>query len=793
MAVTFEQDAVFIGANKQSFVVDYDYDSNIVAYGAGKTVALWKPTGNNNTGVIATLKKHTKEITCVRFIPNSDFLITGAEDYEINVWKRHGDEFELSQTLTEHKGSITCVAVLNQDIFVTGGSDGQVIIWGFDTTWKCVHEFVVKPGFFPLSLALEQIKQGQYILTVGGTNVNLYVFTFTYNNSDISSFMQSAVLTGHEDWIKCLAFIKDSEDEYLLASGSQDRYIRLWRLRLNEKIDNSDEDTLKLILLSNKQYKFAVEQTKCAISFEALIMGHDDWVTGLSWHPSYARSESKEGKKLQLLSSSADTALMIWEMDYESGIWVCISRLGELSIKGASTATGASGGFWSCTWFKQGDDHYILTNGRTGSIRVYKSQGEDTKNWDSQLSLTGPTREITDLVWSLNGEYFMTTSLDQTTRLIAPWKHDNTQTWHEFARPQIHGYDMTCIDNISPTKFVSAGDEKILRVFEMTHSISKSLKDLSGISIETKEELPDTASLPVLGLSNKAANEQLEVGEASQQQEDAEQNVELENKKEDVLEGLTTPPLEDHLQRFTLFPEIEKLYGHGYEVTCCATSPNGKLIATACKSNSVKHGMLRIFNITKDFQQCAQTLPGHNLTVTNISFSPDGKYLLSVSRDRQFFLWEVINEDTGEFKLIDNNTKAHNRIIWDCCWVPPQFGHYFVTVGRDKMIKLWNCDAEPPVSLVTQLKIEEVVTSVDILDHLVGDKLIIAVGLENGSIQIISTNLKEAKELEIVGEINTKISPADKVTSLKFSTVNNTTRLAVGSADSSIRLYHFSV
>ena len=34
------------------------------------------------------------------------------------------------------------------------------------------------------------------------------------------------------------------------------------------------------------------------------------------------------------------------------------------------------------------------------------------------------------------------------------------ESWHEFARPQIHGYDMICYDNISPTKFVSGGDEK---------------------------------------------------------------------------------------------------------------------------------------------------------------------------------------------------------------------------------------------------------------------------------------------------------------------------------------------
>lgn len=99
----------------------------------------------------------------------------------------------------------------------------------------------------------------------------------------------------------------------------------------------------------------------------------------------------------------------------------------------------------------------------------------------------------------------MVTSLDQTTRLYAPWIRDQMTTWHEISRPQIHGYDMICCDNITKTKFVSGGDEKILRVFELTESIRQHLKSLGGIEInDDNEKLPEFATLPVLGLSNKA-------------------------------------------------------------------------------------------------------------------------------------------------------------------------------------------------------------------------------------------------------------------------------------------------
>jgi lipid II:glycine glycyltransferase (peptidoglycan interpeptide bridge formation enzyme) len=43
------------------------------------------------------------------------------------------------------------------------------------------------------------------------------------------------------------------------------------------------------------------------------------------------------------------------------------------------------------------------------------------------------------------------------------------------------------------------------------------------------------------------------------------------------------PPTEEHLLQNTLWPEVQKLYGHGYEVFSVAYDPKNKLIASACK------------------------------------------------------------------------------------------------------------------------------------------------------------------------------------------------------------------
>lgn len=800
------QEALFIGANKQSNIADYNKTNNLVAFGASNTIALWNPTAIDNMGVYITLKKHEKEVTGVKFIQGTPYLVSVAEDGQINIWSQGANTYTLHQSIQFHTHSITCLSAINEHVFVTGSADGFIALWGFDTTegqFTKLHHFQVKNNFYPLTLALQDIDElGNYILAVGGTTAHLYIYSFNLSSNEerVTNFKQAAVMTGHEDWIKCLTFVTESKHKsYILASGCQDRYIRLWRLRLGELIDDSDEQELKLTLLSNKQYKFELHNNRAAFNFEALIMGHDDWITGLQWHPSYVNDSPN--KKLQLLSSSADTALMVWEMDEESGIWCCVNRLGEMSIKGASTATGASGGFWSCMWFVDENTHsqYILANGKTGSFRVYQSVDKEGTKFESTLGVTGLIKEVNDLVWSKSGEYFTTTSIDQTTRLFAPWQHNRSyKTWHEFARPQIHGYDMICLDNISDTKYVSGGDEKILRVFEITHSISSLLKNLCDININAKQdELPESASLPVLGLSNKAANEVAESGEDTQdQQTEEEVNQSSSENKDDILGTLKMPPTEDYLQRYTLFPEIEKLYGHGYEITCCATSPNGSLIASACRSNSAKHAVIRVFNAEQDFQQAEQVLEGHTLTITSLEFSQDGQNLVSVSRDRSLSVWKVIDEKTGEFELVELKEKAHTRIIWDCSFVPSNtFGQFFVTGSRDKHVKLWQI-LNNNVEMITSIKLVDAVTSVAVFPgSILSEKVIVAIGFEKGDVELYTIDLnRESKYFEKAFSLDQSITPSDRVSKLSFSskiTNNNELLLGVGSHDTSVRIYSF--
>ena len=74
-------------------------------------------------------------------------------------------------------------------------------------------------------------------------------------------------------------------------------------------------------------------------------------------------------------------------------------------------------------------------------------------------------------------------SSDQTTRVHAPWrqgKEGGGAKWHEVARPQVHGHDLTCVKALPGHRFASGADEKIVRVFESTKMFLRNLASITG-------------------------------------------------------------------------------------------------------------------------------------------------------------------------------------------------------------------------------------------------------------------------------------------------------------------------
>ncbi|MCJ1405719.1 hypothetical protein MMC11_008949 [Xylographa trunciseda] len=765
----------------------------------------------DQVGLGALVTGHSDNVNAVKFLPQTardvPILISGSADKTVRLWR--GDRissfhFENAAILEAHSSSINCLAVVaGSNLIASGAADATVKIWQIAVSessieGKLVQTISLLPRFFPLALALTYLQgSATLILAVGGTKSSVQIYVAD-TVEESTSFANRATLTGHEGWIRSLDFVEEAQDhrsDLLLASASQDKYIRLWRVHEGEALPATGVAVQDPSLgnmgksLSNKAHRFEAAGSKYSLTFEALLLGHEDWIYTATWN--------RNGEKLQLLSASADNSLAMWESDPSSGVWVCTTRLGEISAqKGSTTATGSTGGFYIGLWSPDGSS--VVSLGKTGSWRLW-THNADQDRWLQRLGLTGHVKHVKGVAWAKGGSYLLSTSSDQTTRLHAEWKRGTNRSWHEFARPQIHGYDLNCIDSIGDRQFISGADEKLLRVFDEPAAVAQVLEKLCGITRNAGLEMPEAANIPVLGLSNKAV-EVLDDEEPVPFQEDDGGNArDPATTARNSTSNLEHPPLEDQLARHTLWPEREKLYGHGYEISSVAASNDGTLVATACKASSVDHAVIRLYE-TQEWREIGPPLVAHLLTVTCIRFSADDKMLLSVGRDRQ---WAVFAKRAGQqsYTLKMSNPKGHSRMILSATWAPMINGRSFATAGRDKVVKIWTIRGdvfECNATIQTPLP----VTSVDFFSRALGDELILAVGAENGDLVIQSFRRSTFEKMKTF-TIDRKFCSSLSINQLAWRPPQNTALansvddcnegeeallLAVASEDSSLRV-----
>lgn len=719
---------------------------------------------------------HKEIVKAVTFLPIEDgddttYLISGSNDKSLIAWKSSdkGQTFTPIQTLDKHTGAINCISALRVSgspakwIVATGAADAVINIWSFEND-KLEHMQSIQtaPKYFPLSMSLTPLGRDADViaLAAAGTKDIIQIFT-AEAKAEKPEFKVQATLRGHEGWIRSLSFAKETsspDSDVLLASASQDKYVRIWRVHQGQELpaaaaegaDPSGGAYLPGKSPSNKAHWMKTAGKDFSVTFEALLLGHEDWIYSAKWH------SHKDGK-LQLLSTSADNSLAIWEADPTSGIWISMVRLGEISReKGATTATGSTGGFWTGLWSPDGTSVACL--GRTGSWRRWQYDASEDM-WQPCVAISGHTKAVTGISWSNNGEYLLSTSLDQTTRLHTKWTASGANTWHEMSRPQIHGYDLNCIDSLGAAQFVSGADEKLMRVFTEPRAVAAMLHKLGGIGDSSSvADMPDAANMPVLGLSNKAidaVDDDAEIQPVDDRDREAMDPATIVKKSQ---LDINHPPYEETLSRHTLWPESEKLYGHGYEISCLAASHDGKLIASACKASSLNHAVIRLFETDK-WTELRPPLTAHSLTATRLRFSSDDNLLLSVGRDRQ---WAVFARNTGSdaaFELLQANPKGHTRMILDCAWAPKlsDAQPLFATAGRDKQVRLWlggSVEGKVQFAQTAALPAASPVTAVDFLPWTVQGRYVLAVGTEVGrlSLHLVTADGTAVTELPLSAE-----------------------------------------
>ncbi|KAF8457269.1 WD40-repeat-containing domain protein [Terfezia claveryi] len=732
--------------------------SGLVAYAARNTIALWDPEDPKLRGVRKVLKGHAETVNAVRWVTIPAYG-EGEDGREV------GEEVVLvSGSGGGGRVSINDIAcVVNSQggrkgcIIATAGADGIVTIWSlystrpssFSSLQSTQHKINLthsqslptKPKFLPLTLSLSTLPNSSsisndsaLILAAAGSANIIQIYVSSHSQEP---FSLRATLAGHENWVRSLAFTyeKPGEDEgeggggrsdLLLASASQDKYIRLWRVHQgvgapthggkSNITDGFGAVGAGRSGLSNKVYRFTTttpanevekKEKDYSITFEALLVGHEDWIYTVKWRPTTPNNTG-----LQLLSASSDNSLSLWTPDSSTGIWLSTTRLGEISDqKGSSTAAGGAGGLWIGLFSPSGS--HVAALGRTGGWRLW-GYDELEDRWVGKVAVSGHIRDITGISWG------------GPRGIGEGWRGG----WHEMARPQIHGYDINCVSWLP--RIEQMGKRKGGWQFGVA-SILARLTGAGSIVEDDDDDDTNLASLsegaeqPVLGLSNKTLG--------------------------------------------AVGVDTTKLYGHGYELQSVASAHHTSMIATSCRASSTDHAVIRLFDTAQEREMKPPVKGGHGLTVLGVDFSRNDWWLLSVSRDRSWAVYHRNpNSKEGRLVVIQGVFATGSRDKSVKLWArqQPQMDNYE-----------WVC--------TETIKFPTPVTAIDFLQEKVRGKFVLAVGLESGGVEVYYGGEEEAWEK--VGEVGEVGGAVREVRWRPTVDPEGGRMLAVAGEDGSVRVY----
>ncbi|KAL1550920.1 protein JINGUBANG-like [Salvia divinorum] len=167
-------------------------DGHVYTGSADRRIKVWRIDGiDQKHSLVSTLEKHKSAVNALALSGDGAVLYSGACDRSIIVWERDGGaaHMAVAGALRGHTKAILCLAVVGE-VLCSGSADKTVRVWrrGSGNGYSCL-----------------------------------------------------AVLEGHRNPVKCLTagldsnHVKaevDSDDSYLIYSGSLDFEIKVWKVRV---------------------------------------------------------------------------------------------------------------------------------------------------------------------------------------------------------------------------------------------------------------------------------------------------------------------------------------------------------------------------------------------------------------------------------------------------------------------------------------------------------------------------------------------------------------------------------
>ncbi len=428
---------------------------------------------------------------------------------------------------------------------------------------------------------------------------------------NVETGQQLKSLEGHTSFVNSVAF---SPDGKTLASGSNDNSIKLWNVETGDPI-------------TSVSHIYGVNSVAFSPDGKILASGSNDktirlWnvktgqlIKSLEGHVFSVRSVAFSPNGKTLVSASWDNTIKLWNVETGDQI---------------RTINDYANGINSVVFSPNGK---TLASGNIYEIRKGSNYGASIKLWDVETgqqlkSLEGHNSSVNSVAFSPDGKLLASASVDKTIKL---W---NVETGEQVKSLEGNADSVLSVA-FSPNgkMLASGGKENIVKLWNV--ETKQQIKSLEG----------HTSAVNAVAIS-------------------PDNRILASGGKDKTIK----------LWNLVTSQQIKSLEGHMYPISSIEFSPDGKTLASGSNDKTIK-----LWNVETGEQ--IKSLEVDSSVVNSIRFSPDGKMIASGNEDGIIKLWNV--ETSQQIKYFDGKAGSVRSIT---------FSHdgKILASGNNYEIKLWN-------------------------------------------------------------------------------------------------------